>query len=222
MTACQAFIALIGHLVYPALYTCQPDTDVCGKGHITGDDILLLFVLLDGLAQQLLRLSFIALYRQVGLDPFLLPLAVYMAVENDIVLVILDLQTSCHNISFPDSWICLLSWVRYRIACRLDKIHQARLGDDDLAANALAAQTLFTNQPVHAGLADAQSMGSFGRGHYIGVFSEHIQAPLKRLFAGIRLHFQLTLINAAAESTVCFRLRQLYIGILGRQRNIAD
>lgn len=103
VTVGQTFIALIGHLIHPALYLGQPGADKVGKGHIAGNDTLLPFICLDRLAEQLFRPALVALYRQVRSDPFLPPFTACVAVENDIVLVIFDLQTSCHNSSFPDS-----------------------------------------------------------------------------------------------------------------------
>lgn len=99
----KCFIALTGHFVYPASDLRQPLADIIGKGNIAWNDTFPLFMLLDCLAQQLLRPTLIALDRQIGFDPFLLSLAVYIAVQYDKILVIFDLQTSCHNNSFPDS-----------------------------------------------------------------------------------------------------------------------
>ena len=78
------------------------------------------------------------------------------------------------------------------------------------------------NQPVYAGFADAQGTGHLGRGHHIGIVLEQAQPPLKRLIAAVSLHFQGALIDAAAESSIGFRFRYLHIGVLIRQRNIAD
>ena len=83
-----------------------PLFDRVGEGHERGAVLQLLpmllffFILLEGFAQELLRLCFIALDGQVGVDPLDLAFAVPIGIQNEIIFVVFDLQASCHYYSF--------------------------------------------------------------------------------------------------------------------------
>ena len=66
---------------------------------------LFFLVSIEGLPQQLVRAGFIPFHRQIRGDPSGLTFAVFISVQNNEILVILYLQASCHNNSFPETGI---------------------------------------------------------------------------------------------------------------------
>ena len=106
----QSLIALFGHLVDGMLkvsgFVGIPQLDCVHKGNVgpirllLGTQRLRLFMILQGFSQQLLCLGLVALYRKLRVDPLLLPFAVFIGVQNDIVDIIFGLQAACHGYHF--------------------------------------------------------------------------------------------------------------------------
>ena len=103
VAVCQRFITLIRHLVHAALCLHHPLPHIVGKGHVAADDTALPFIVLHYVPQHLLRSALVALGGQAGLEPLLPALTICAVIDNDVVFVIFDLQTSCHDSSFRDS-----------------------------------------------------------------------------------------------------------------------
>jgi hypothetical protein len=107
---------------------------------------------------------------------------------------------------FLTGQICLLSWFGNSIPCRLNKINQAYLGDNDFSPDKAAPQLMIVQELVYAAFTDTQRGGCFGRGHDVGIVLEHTRTPLKRLVATVCQQLKVALIDAAAKGTVGFRL----------------
>ena len=82
----------------------DPQRDMLGQGPIHGLHALHALILIDQLRQHDLGLALVAPNREIQRDPLLDPLAIFvLEIQDGIILVALDLQTSGHIRHLPCS-----------------------------------------------------------------------------------------------------------------------